>query len=238
MNSSYGTLVMKSFDSVFQFVSEEKFERDYDETVTPITEVNGKIFCKYKNKCHHDNNKPIQLGAFILAYSRVKMNELFVEMGAFYKHVIKYSDTDSAYVGKEQIPAMERSGLLGNELGQFKNDYGDGLYIVKFVCVGKKMKICLLSNGEITLTMKGYKWLSKLDKVARRELLSIFERVIESRSEEVFKEILFETMKRSGLQVNVMQMTRSFKMTAYTQYKIDKKYRCYPLYYRFDEDQL
>jgi hypothetical protein len=49
--------------------------------------------------------------------------------------------------------------------------------------------------------------------------------VIESGSEEVFKEISFETMKRRALQVHVIEMT------AYNQYKVDKYYKCYPLYY-------
>jgi hypothetical protein len=166
------------------------------------------------------------------------MNEAFAKIGAFYNHVVEYSDTDSMYIDNELSPLMEGSGLVGNELGQFKNDYGEGLYIVEFVCVGKKMKICLLSNGEYKTTIKGYKWLSKLDERTKRELLNGFKKVIESGSEEVIKEISFETMKRSGLQVNVIGMTRSFRMTAYTQYKIDKNYKCYPLYYRFDNDQL
>jgi hypothetical protein len=52
--------------------------------------------------------------------------------------------------------------------------------------------------------------------------------VIESGSEAVFKEISFETMKRSALLVNVIETTRSFKMTAYDQYKnLKKKYYNY-----------
>jgi hypothetical protein len=34
----------------------------------------------------------------------------------------------------------------------------------------------------------------------------------------------FETMKRNALQVEVMEATRSFKMTAYEQYKVDSDY--------------
>ena len=46
-----------------------------------------------------------------------------------------------------------------------------------------------------------------------------------------FKEIKYETMKRSALQVSVIESTRSFKMTAYNQYKVDEEYKCYPQYY-------
>jgi hypothetical protein len=66
-------------------------------------------------------------------------------------------------------------------------------------------------------------------------LFKCFEKCIENGSEEVFKEISFETMKRSALQVNVIEATRSFKMTAYSQYKVDKDYKCYPLYYDFEK---
>ena len=149
----------------------------------------------------------------------------------FYNPVIEYSDTDSMYIGQEYSPVMEKSGLVGNELGQFKNDYGEGLVIEEFLCIGKKCKICKLSNGEVKSTIKGYTGLKKLANEAKLELFECFKKSIESGSKEVFKEIKFETMKRNALQVNVIESTRSFKMTAYNQYKVDKDYKCYPLYY-------
>jgi DNA polymerase elongation subunit (family B) len=238
MNSSFGSLIMKSFDNVYQFVSVEKFERDYDETVSLITVTNGKYFTKYKNKCHHDNTKPIYLGAYILSYSKRIMNEYVDASDGFFSHTIVYSDTDSQYMTKDSYRLVEEKGLIGNELGQCKNDYGEGLEIVKFLCLGKKMKMCLLSNGEIKTTIKGFKGLKSLSMEEKLELFECFEKVIESGSKEVFKEISFETMKRSALQVNVIPMTRRFKMTAYDQYKIDQKFNCYPLYYDLDKDFL
>ena len=97
------------------------------------------------------------------------------------------------------------------------------------------MKMCLLSNGEIKTTIKGFKGLRGLNEEGKKELFECFERSIESGSKEVFKEITYETMKRSALQVNVIESTRSFKMTAYSQYKVDKDYKCYPLYYNLEE---
>jgi len=32
-------------------------------------------------------------------------------------------------------------------------------------------------------------------------------------------------------------MTRKFKMTVYEQYKV-RDYKCYPLYYKFDEGEI
>jgi hypothetical protein len=94
------------------------------------------------------------------------------------------------------------------------------------------MKICRLNNGEIKTTIKGFKGLKKIGKMEKIELLGHFSKAIESGSKEVFKEIKYETMKRTGLQVNVIGMRRGFKMTAYEQYKVDREYKCYPLYYK------
>jgi len=237
---------MKSFDNVYQFVSEEKFNRDYDETVSLITMANGKYFTRYKNKCHHNNTKPIYLGAYILSYSKLIMNKYIDALDGFYSPTIIYCDTDSVYIPKKSYRLLKEKELVGNQLGQCKNDYGEGLEIVEFLCTGKKMKICRLSNGEIKTTIKGFKGLKRVEKMANldinneetlecrrqiRELFEYFGRVIESGSEEVFKEISFETMKRRALQVNVIEMTRRFKMTAYNQYRVDNNYKCYPTYY-------
>jgi hypothetical protein len=116
------------------------------------------------------------------------------------------------------------------------------------------MKICKLSNGEIKTTIKGFKGLKKVEKMAnldidkneknkeqilecREQISELFEhfgKVIETGSEVVFKEISFETMKRRALQVHVIEMIRGFKMTAYSQYKV-KDNKCYPMYYKIDE---
>ena len=235
MNSSYGSLVMKSFDYVYQFISEEKFERDYDETLTPITMSNGKYFVKYKNNCHHDNTKCVYLGAFILSYARRIMNQYIYALNGFFKHEIEYMDTDSMYIRVNKYGLLEEKGYIGDELGQCKNDYGEGVVIVKFRCIGKKMKLCWLNNDEIKTTFKGLKGLRSMKKEEKIELFESVDKVIESGSKEVFKEITYETMKRSALQVNVIESKRSFRMTAYSQYQVDKDYWCYPLYYNLEE---
>jgi DNA polymerase elongation subunit (family B) len=257
VNSSYGSLVMRAFDNVYQFVSKEKFERDYDETVSLITVVNGRYFTRYKNKCHHDNTKPIPLGAFILSYSKLIMNRYIHALNGFYDHKILYMDTDSTYILQKDYHLLEEAGLVGDELGQCKNDYGEGMVIEQFFCTGKKMKLCKLSNGEIKTTIKGFKGLKKAEKMANldiakneknkkeiiesreqlEELFRCFKDAIENKSEEVFKEISFETMQRRALQINMIEMTRKFKMTVHEQYKV-KDYKCYPLYYKFDEMEI
>jgi DNA polymerase type B, organellar and viral len=256
MNSSYGSLVMKSFDSVYQFVSEEKFERDYDETVSLITVANGRYFTRYKNKCHHDNTKPIYLGAFILSYSKLIMNRYIYALDGFYNHTIIYMDTDSVYILEKDYPLLVKAGLVGKELGQCKNDYGEGEVIEEFYSLGKKLKICRLSSGKVKTTMKGFKGLKKVETMANlkidekdenwekkiesskqiEELFQCYKEAIENKSEEVFKKITFETMRRRALQVEVMKMTRQFKMTVYDQYRV-KDYKCFPLHYKFEDEE-
>lgn len=72
-----------------------------------ITISNGKYLVKYKNNYHHDNNKPIHLGAFILSYSKVIANKYINVLDGFYNHNILYSDTDSFYIPLESYKLLK-----------------------------------------------------------------------------------------------------------------------------------
>jgi hypothetical protein len=230
LNSSYGSLLLKPFDSIYKFISKETFHRDFDETMELITISNGQYFVKYKNKCHHDNNRPIYLGAFILSYSKVILNNYIAALNGFYDNTILYGDTDSVYIPKSSYTLLERAGLVGEQLGQCKNDYGD-LVIHKFRTIGKKSKICLMNNDELKVTLKGFKGLKTMKIDDKLALFDDFDKAINDLSKEVFKETSFETMRRNGLQINMIQSTRSFKVTVYDQYNVvDGK--CYPKYYQ------
>lgn len=230
MNSSYGSFLLKPFDVVYKFISKEKFERDYDGTMSLITIVNNQYFVSYKNKCHHDNRRPLYLGTFILSNSKVIFNNLIAALDGFFNLVIIYADTDSVYIPLDKWHLLEKAGLVGNNLGQCKNDFGEGVWIEKFRCLGKKMKICLLNDGDIKTTIKGFKGLKDLCGDCKKELMSDFDHVITTNSREAFKTVAYDTMQRSGLEVNVRHATRSFKMTAYDQYQVVNN-ECYPLYY-------
>jgi hypothetical protein len=270
MNSSFGILTLKAFDWEYKFVSEKTYERDKDETVSLVAISNGEYLVKYKNSCKHNNYKPIYLGAYILSYSKVILNELIDIVGGFFKHVIIYCDTDSVYISEDKFRLLVENGKVGNALGQCKNDYGDDSKITDFWCIGKKCKICRISlmdkNGKekvlIKTTIKGYQGLRKLEYYANlndedMELEEEKNNVRESKKEiykinEWFNDVLlmgergaakefgfnkdYESMKRVGFQINVVGANRLFAVTAYEQYIVDKNYKCYPLYYRFDED--
>jgi hypothetical protein len=229
VNSSYGSLLLKPFDSIFRFISKETFHRDFDETMELITISNDQYFVKHKNKCHHDNSRPIYLGAFILSYSKVILNRYIDALDGFHSNTILYCDTDSFYIPKTLFGRLKKAGLVGEQLGQCKNDYGNTV-IEKFRTIGKKSKICLLNNGEIKATLKGFKGLKIMSMENKLALFHDFDKAISDVSKEVFKETSYETMRRNALQINVTQSTRSFKVTVYDQYSvIDGK--CYPKYY-------
>ena len=290
MNSSFGILTLKAFDWEYKFISEKTYERDKDETVHLVAISNGEYLVKYKNSCKHNNYKPIYLGAYILSYSKVILNELIDIVGGFFEHTIIYCDTDSIYITEDKFKLLVEKGKIGNELGQCKNDYGDGSKITNFWCIGKKCKICRIkqvyNNGKekilIKTTIKGYQGLRKLEYYANLNEEDLVNKIINEKDDKIkkklerdfdetknnvkeskkeiykinewFNDVLllgehgtakevglnkeYESMKRVGFQINVVGANRLFAVTAYDQYQVDKNYKCYPLYYKFDEDHF
>jgi hypothetical protein len=229
VNSSYGSLLLKPFDTIFRFINKETFHRDFDDSMNLIAISNDQYLVSYKNKCHHDNRRCIYLGAFILSYSKAILNRYIDVLNGFKNNTILYGDTDSVYIPKSLFDHLKQAGLVGNSLGQCKNDYGNTV-IEKFRTIGKKSKVCLLSNNELKVTLKGFKGLNTMKIDDKLALFHDFDKAISEVSKDVFKETSYETMRRHGLQINMIQSTRSFKVTVYDQYNVvDGK--CYPFYY-------
>lgn len=235
MNSSYGSSLLKPFDVIYKFISKEKFERDYDSNMRLITIVNNQYFVTYKNKCHNDNRRPIYLGVFTLSFSKVILNNIIAALDGFFNNVVIYGDTDSVYVPTTEWHLLENADLIGDKLGQCKNDYGKddqgrNILIARFRSLGKKMKMCWLNNDDLKSTIKGFKGLKGLSHTQKLEIFEDFTRVIDEWDKTAFKSISYETMTRGSFVVSVRHATRSFKMTAPDQYQIVNN-MCYPLYY-------
>jgi hypothetical protein len=80
-----------------------------------------------------------QIGSYILAYSRVIMNELLEALHAIdIPNVVSYGDTDSIYISEALMPIINPSGNPDNSLGGFKNDYDEGTLITDFRKLGPK----------------------------------------------------------------------------------------------------
>ena len=54
------------------------------------------------------------------------MNNFIRETNGFYKNSIYYEDTDSLYIEKKYLDVFDKANLVGENLGQGKNDYRTG----------------------------------------------------------------------------------------------------------------
>ncbi len=70
--------------------------------------------------------KPTYIAGYILSYSRAIGNEIIRKIGA---KNLYYSDTDSFYMDNKTFEDAKLK--CGNSLCQFKNDYGDGVQIIR-----------------------------------------------------------------------------------------------------------
>lgn len=96
-------------------------------------------------------DKPIQIGSYILSYSRSIMNEYIRKIGI---NNVYYSDTDSLYTLNE---AFLKSGItINNDLGGVKNDYGDGIFIDEAIFLDIKKYFLHLSNGKFKAKLVGF----------------------------------------------------------------------------------
>ena len=87
------------------------------------------------------------------------MNDVILATDGFKNKKVYFSDTDSIYIYKKIYDILKRKGLIGKELFQSKNEYGDaGIIHRLFLC--PKVKYCIVINemgilSEKTIS-KGY----------------------------------------------------------------------------------
>ena len=231
VNSSYGSLLLKPFEKVYTSMYLSTFDKNKDPTLEVITRCGrNQILVMYRNRCKNNNTRTIYQGVFILSYSKVIFDKALVMLNAFRTvGTVLYGDTDSVYIRKSDLHLLEEGGLIGDGLGQAKNDYGDRT-IVQFRCLGKKMKMCLLDDGEIKTTIKGFQGHNKLSHAQKEDLIDTFDHVIKTQDTDVFMTKTYETMQRGAFNIMSTAATRSFRMTAREQYQVVGT-KCYPLYY-------
>ena len=97
-----------------------------------VTHANGQVEVMRNRSVPHIE-KPLQLGSYILAYSRAIMNEFIRKIGI---DNVFYTDTDSIYATRRAIKA---SGIVETKpLCGVKNDYGEGIYITEAFFLDQK----------------------------------------------------------------------------------------------------
>jgi DNA polymerase type B, organellar and viral len=167
-NSIYGKTCERVITTTLSWVGREKFKRQPE--LRAVHEFGDYMLCEYETEPYY--SKPRQLGAFILAYSKKIMNAPLADLDAFFNvdSGVYYGDTDSLYIEASKLDHLDPA-YIGSDLGQLKNDYGDGCIIIDAVFIAPKIKYCLVlnRNGYLSekFTAKGFseKRLSRIDYI-------------------------------------------------------------------------
>ena len=86
------------------------------------------------------------------------MNDFIWTIDGFRKRKVYYTDTDSIYIHRSDMEILEREGLVSDDLGKGKNDFGEDTICFRALFLGPKQKICYtISKGKIDkkVTLKG-----------------------------------------------------------------------------------
>jgi hypothetical protein len=160
MNSLYGkmlqtaifkdTKMCNNLTDVYEFLRTNKID-DYQNFGTKML-MTGESLDEFKQG---KINKPRQLGAFVLGYSRrLMLNAMEKVDPTLNTHFFNYTDTDSLHMHIDNIKHVE--GLLGSNLGDMSNDIKKGGRILKEICLGPKNYTYVYVNelGQMKHTMK------------------------------------------------------------------------------------
>lgn len=103
---------------------------------------------RYSYKVFPAMQRPSYIGSFVLSYSRAIMNKLFEYI---HPKDIYYGDTDSVYIPKRIASLIKES----NEIGDFKNDYGDNIIIEDAIFADYKRYWLKFNNGNNEIKFNG-----------------------------------------------------------------------------------
>ena len=175
MNSLYGKTLQKKIDTATVFIEKDEdmiqFLRDHD--WNDLIEMGERIMVVGKKKVFGVCvDKPMQLGSYVLAYSRqimctfmdrldpgrgdVKDLKSFEES---FRNTYYYSDTDSMFIPSEIVHRIKDSFYDGNgskKLGQLDDELKGGK-IIEYYGIAPKLYACkiLKPNGKITYKIRG-----------------------------------------------------------------------------------
>ena len=90
-------------------------------------------------------SRQCHLGSFIQSHLKSLMKDVFFSLDGNKNNKIYCSDTDSIYIHKNGYKLSEKKGMIGKEVFQSKNDYGNSAGIVYVLFWLLKLKIASLS---------------------------------------------------------------------------------------------
>ena len=133
MNILYGEQIRKDIEKSYECKSEAWMMTEYDERVLEYQKINhGNYIVKMKEEAGLEdevkkaNTTPPHLGSFVLSKSKRTMNIFIHAIDGFYTNDSYYADTDSMYNENKHWDKLGKSGLVGKNRLQGKNDYKDG----------------------------------------------------------------------------------------------------------------
>ena len=149
MNSLYGEQIGKDIEEKVACKSEGWMMAEYEERVIDYWKISG---VNYNVKMVDDkgledeikklNTMPLHFGAFVLSNSKRFMNNFIHAIDGFYTHDVFYTDTYSFYIENKHWDKLHKTGLVGKNLLQGKNEYKDG-GIWYGLFIAPKIKYCL-----------------------------------------------------------------------------------------------
>lgn len=142
MNSIYGKF-LESIDSSTKYSTPKVGEN----VIKKIPVGNNQWEYTVKHM-HALITKPTHIAGYVTAYSRKLMNECINSIG---RNNIWYQDTDSIYTTIDQTDSVQ----LGGELGEVKNDYGEGVYITKAIFLDLKRYLLIFNNNTAKIKFLG-----------------------------------------------------------------------------------
>ena len=181
----------------------------------------------YTEKTENPVNRPApcHVGAEILAQSKVILNSLS-QINPFENY---YMDTDSVYLPSTMVPIADKKGLINDDMGGFKNDFGEGKRCVKGIFAAAKCKLCVITderhpwlsvcttwkgvpiklpaNPAEQRTLQGPRIKSNMERVtsyreyalARAEIVDRYERYLKWEEVEMAPQILWKRGYRFGV---------------------------------------
>ena len=141
MNGLYGKMIQRPIlakDSIVS-TSEEFWKIINTDIILEMHDLAGRWMVKSIPKDEFANpsgsQKPTQLGAFVLAYSRKIMTEYYDMLGSDMESLFYYCDTDSINIHSSCLPKIRHT--INNELGGMSDDVGGK--VIKAIYIAPKM---------------------------------------------------------------------------------------------------
>ena len=94
-----------------------------------------------KDEVKNLKTMPLPLGAFVLSNSKRIMNKFIHAINGPYTNDVHYGDRDSLYIEKKHWRKLDKCRLVGKNLLQGKNDYGENSGICYGLFLASKKNI-------------------------------------------------------------------------------------------------